>query len=1061
MTYKTKHQSFLFTNSVKILFFTLLGLTSYKINAQILNGSFENPSITVNSVNTTSSITNWSKSGNVYIGNGSTAFGNPLPVIGSQFLIFQQVGEISQSFTVSNPTTYTLSLYAAQRNCCGALPHNQTLQIRVDGVLVGTIAPTAFSYVRFKVNLGVLSVGSHSVTLTTTVNTADKTIFLDRVLISQEDNDGVDEENDLDDDNDGILDVDEGLTDVFFWNNTPTLSGNTATGSINGINYVYTDGGTATLTGTAGLLRQNLYPSSYNVPNTNPTIRNMTAGTKTLTFSSPISNPIFVFSSLGARTNVPWGGGSNIVVDVVFSAPVSILWSHTGNSSTTTQINSTTIRGNEGYAIVQMPGVFTSVSFTYSTAENYANFAFGANFPSSIDTDGDGYPDHLDTDSDNDGCPDVVEGGANFVQGASYITNNRLNTTVNTNGVPAVPGGTTGYSQTTGQTVANSIVATQVTVTTAPSDVVVYSPSSTSLSISTTASNSTGFTSGTPVYGTPGNANSNTRYQWYYGDPTSGGTALSNISGIINGVTTSTLSVINSSAIRSGSYCVAVTHLDNSCINEIRCADIQVQIPQPDINQTYVSVSVTGSVTTNDKVVSGSTYGTSPTLASGPSGGSVVSTLTMNSNGTYTFVSNTPGVYVYNVPVCAPGQSTGCPTETLTITVLDNIAVPQPPIANPDIAITQLNTAVTLRTLINDKAATSFSSLNAGSVTVLNPLTGTGTSGTVANGSFSVNTTTGDITFTPATNFVGTVSYQYEVCDNSSTPLCATSFQEITILPAGSANTTLAVDDYAFVSNTNTSGVSGNVLTNDIDAEGNTMTVTAQTVVVNGKGTLTLNTNGSYTFVPVSTYHGPVNFPYTMCDNGTPQACSNATLYILVEDVTILPVSLINLNAECTTDKVIVKWQTTQEMNNSHFEVQKNRNSEWVKIGTVKGAGTSYGVNSYQFNDPMNGEVLHLYRIKQVDFDGHSEISQPILTICSETNAMGNELRLYPNPVTNVLNIVSESESIGNVEVMDINGKRLIVTSIDKASTELDLSHLAPGMYFVKVNEKVFKLVKE
>jgi hypothetical protein len=230
---------------------------------------------------------------------------------------------------------------------------------------------------------------------------------------------------------------------------------------------------------------------------------------------------------------------------------------------------------------------------------------------------------------------------------------------------------------------------------------------------------------------------------------------------------------------------------------------------------------------------------------------------------------------------------------------------------------------------------------------------------------------------------------------------------------------------------------------------------------LNSKGTLLLNSLGVYTFTPVSTYHGPVNFPYTMCDNGTPQACSQATLYILVEDVTVLPVTFINLNAECATDKVLVKWQTTQEMNNSHFEVQKNRNSEWVKIGTVKGAGTSYGVNSYQFNDPMNGEVLHLYRIKQVDFDGHSEISQPIVAICSETNAMGNEVRLYPNPVTNVLNIVSESENIGNVEVMDINGKRLIVTSIDKASTELDLSHLAPGMYFIKVNEKVFKLVKE
>ena len=62
-------------------------------------------------------------------------------------------------------------------------------------------------------------------------------------------------------------------------------------------------------------------------------------------------------------------------------------------------------------------------------------------------------------DSDNDGCPDVIEGGANFVQGETYITGNALNTTVDANGVPAVPTATpaiTGYTQTAGQTVGDS-----------------------------------------------------------------------------------------------------------------------------------------------------------------------------------------------------------------------------------------------------------------------------------------------------------------------------------------------------------------------------------------------------------------------------------------------------------------------------------------------------------------------------------------------------------------------------------------------------------------------------
>ena len=57
--------------------------------------------------------------------------------------------------------------------------------------------------------------------------------------------------------------------------------------------------------------------------------------------------------------------------------------------------------------------------------------------PLFCNADNDGIPNYLDLDSDDDDCPDVIEGGANFTSGASYITNNALNTTVNSSGVRA------------------------------------------------------------------------------------------------------------------------------------------------------------------------------------------------------------------------------------------------------------------------------------------------------------------------------------------------------------------------------------------------------------------------------------------------------------------------------------------------------------------------------------------------------------------------------------------------------------------------------------------------
>ncbi len=56
-----------------------------------------------------------------------------------------------------------------------------------------------------------------------------------------------------------------------------------------------------------------------------------------------------------------------------------------------------------------------------------------------------------------------------------------------------------------------------------------------------------------------------------------------------------------------------------------------------------------------------------------------------------------------------------------------------------------------------------------------------------------------------------------------------------------------------------------------------------------------LNSDGTFTFTPVNGFTGPVSFVYTTCDNGTPQACASATLYITVSQVPDLT-PRINLN---------------------------------------------------------------------------------------------------------------------------------------------------------------------
>ena len=295
----------------------------------------------------------------------------------------------------------------------------------------------------------------------------------------------------------------------------------------------------------------------------------------------------------------------------------------------------------------------------------------------------------------------------------------------------------------------------------------------------------------------------------------------------------------------------------------------------PDFNSTFVNVPVPGDVSTNDRVPAGTTYGL-PTLLSSPAGSAP--SIVMNGNGTYSFVSNIKGVYIYDVPVCVPGQVAPCPPTKLTITVLDATVVTNSPVANVDIAVTRINTPVTLRSLANDAAGNASNALVPSTVTITTaPLHGTAT----------VNTATGDITYTPAAGYTGTDTLRYQVCDDQVPSKCASANQIITIRPLNAPNTTEAADDYK-ITGINTVAT-GNVKTNDNDPEGNTQTVTTQNTTIAGKGNLVLGPNGDYTFTPVTGFSGPVDYPYTTCDNGVPQACAMATLHILVRPLTPVP----------------------------------------------------------------------------------------------------------------------------------------------------------------------------
>lgn len=84
-------------------------------------------------------------------------------------------------------------------------------------------------------------------------------------------------------------------------------------------------------------------------------------------------------------------------------------------------------------------------------------------------------------------------------------------------------------------------------------------------------------------------------------------------------------------------------------------------------------------------------------------------------------------------------------------------------------------------------------------------------------------------------------------------------------------------------------------------------------------------------------------------------------------------------------------------------------------------------------------------------------------TALSTPSFDANDLRAYPNPVSNVLNL-SYSTNIESVEVFNLLGQQVAAKSVNAPSYELNVSDLPSGTYLVKVNaeggSKTVKVLK-
>lgn len=299
----------------------------------------------------------------------------------------------------------------------------------------------------------------------------------------------------------------------------------------------------------------------------------------------------------------------------------------------------------------------------------------------------------------------------------------------------------------------------------------------------------------------------------------------------------------------------------------------------PDFGVTAKNSLLQGDLSTNDDG-SGIKVYTSPYIISRPTGSTSV--LTINPNGTYNFTGDTEGKYIYHVPVCILPETFGCPVSLLEITVVDPYNVNKGFVANVDFGTVYRSgtpnpdSTIAVNVAKNDKCINNITcNLSALLPTPTNPGKGTITNDYQNTG----------FVYKPTINKIGLDTIYYTLC-RPSTSICDNTRTIITINDTSAINSVVAVDD--FYATPRDQAISGNVLENDSDPEKNSISVTplgsVATPINTSSGSYYIQSNGVFNFTPAPGFYGNVHIPYTVCDNNASQACTKATLQILVSD---------------------------------------------------------------------------------------------------------------------------------------------------------------------------------
>ena len=182
----------------------------------------------------------------------------------------------------------------------------------------------------------------------------------------------------------------------------------------------------------------------------------------------------------------------------------------------------------------------------------------------------------------------------------------------------------------------------------------------------------------------------------------------------------------------------------------------------------------------------------------------------------------------------------------------------------------------------------------------------------------------------------------------------------------------------------------------------------------------------------------------------------------------VLPVELTAFDAVVDQATVLLRWETASETNNAGFQVEHRYfDGVFEAMDFVEGSGTTLDARHYRYHIEGLDPGRHVFRLKQIDFDGTLEY-HPEVEVFVELPGAYALSEAYPNPFnpeTHVTLMVETTQQV-RVEVYDVVGRRVallydgLLDADDLHRFVFDARNLPSGIYLYRVLGERFSDVK-